>query len=104
MAYSVSRRTREIGIRIALGATSRDVLRLILQQGTRLAIIGSVIGVVGAFFLRRIMASFLYGLSGNDPIVLCFVPGVMISIIVLACWLPARRATKIDPMAALRYE
>jgi predicted permease len=104
MAYSVSRRTREIGIRIAIGATSRDVLRLILQQGARLAIIGSVIGVAGGFFLRRIMGSFLYGLSANDPLVLCFVPCVMISVIVLACWLPARRATKIDPMAALRYE
>lgn len=104
MAYSVSRRTREIGIRIALGATSRDVLRLILQQGTRLAIIGSIIGVVGAFFLRRIMASFLYGLSANDPLVLCLVACVMISVMVLACWLPARRATRIDPMAALRYE
>jgi predicted permease len=104
MAYSVSRRTREIGIRIALGASSRDVLRLIIQQGATLAIIGSVIGVAGAFFLRRIIASFLYGLSANDPLVLCFVPCVMISVIVLACWLPARRATKIDPMAALRYE
>jgi putative ABC transport system permease protein len=104
MAYSVSRRTREIGIRIALGASSRDVLGLILQQGARLAIIGSILGVAGAFFLRRIMASFLYGLSANDPLVLCLVPGVMISVIVLACWLPARRAAKIDPMAALRYE
>jgi predicted permease len=104
MAYSVSRRTREIGIRIALGASSRDVLRLILQQGARLAIIGSVIGVAGAFFLRRIMATLLYGLSANDPLVLCFLPCIMISVIVLACWLPAHRATKIDPMAALRYE
>jgi ABC-type antimicrobial peptide transport system permease subunit len=104
MAYSVSRRTREIGIRIALGASSRDVLRLILQQGATLAVIGSIIGVVGAFFLRRIMASFLYGLSANDPLVSCFVPCVMISVIVLACWLPARKATKIEPMAALRYE
>jgi putative ABC transport system permease protein len=104
MAYSVSRRTREIGIRIALGATSRDVLRLILQQGATLAIIGSLIGIVGAFFLRRITASFLYGLSANDPLVLCIVPCLMISVIALACWLPAHRATKIDPMAALRYE
>lgn len=104
MAYSVSRRTREIGIRIALGASSRDVLRLILRQGATFAIVGSVIGVVGAFFLRRIMSSFLYGLSANDPLVLCLVPCLMISVIALACWLPAHRATKIDPMAALRYE
>jgi FtsX-like permease family len=104
VAFSVSRRTREIGIRIALGASSRDVLRLMLQQGATLAIIGSVIGIAGAFFLRRIMASFLYGLSANDPLVLCLVPCLMISVIALACWLPAHRATKIDPMAALRYE
>jgi putative ABC transport system permease protein len=104
MAYSVSRRTREIGIRMALGASRRDVLRLILRQGSKLAIAGSVIGVAGAFFLRRIMASFLYGLSANDPLVLCIVPCVMVGVIVLACWLPARRATKVDPIAALRYE
>ncbi len=104
MAYAVAQRTREIGIRMALGASSRDVLRLVLQQGARLAVVGSIIGVIGGFFLRRIMASFLYGLSANDPLVLCFVPWIMISVMVLACWLPARRATKIDPMAALRYE
>jgi putative ABC transport system permease protein len=104
MAYSVSRRTREIGIRIALGARPRDVLRLILQRGAKLAIAGSVIGVVGAFLLRKIMASLLYGLSANDPLILCVVPCVMVLVIMLACWLPARRATKIDPMMALRYE
>lgn len=104
MAYSVSRRTREIGIRIALGARPRDVLRLILQQGAKLAIAGSLIGVVGAFLLRKIMASLLYGLSANDPLILCVVPCVMVLVIMLACWLPARRATKIDPMMALRYE
>jgi putative ABC transport system permease protein len=104
MAYSVSQRTREIGIRIALGAHSQDVLHLILRQGARLAIAGSVIGVAGAFLLRKIMASFLYGLSANDPLVLSVVPCVMVLVILLACWLPARRATKIDPIVALRYE
>ncbi|MGC2164052.1 MAG: ABC transporter permease [Silvibacterium sp.] len=104
MAYSVSQRTKEIGIRIALGAHSRDVLRIILQQGARLAIAGSVIGVIGAFFLRKVMASFLYGLSNNDPVVLVIVPCVMIFVVLLACWVPARRATKIDPMIALRNE
>jgi putative ABC transport system permease protein len=104
MAFSVSRRTREIGIRIALGAHSRDVLRLILRQGARLAITGSIIGAVCAFFLRRIMASFLIGLSANDPLVLSIVPCIMVLVILLACWLPARRATRIDPMVALRFE
>ena len=94
----------EIGIRLALGADSRDILRLILRQGARLAITGSIIGVVGAFFLRRIMASFLFGLSANDPLVLSIVPCIMVLVILLACWLPARRATRIDPMVALRYE
>jgi predicted permease len=104
MAYSVSQRTREIGIRIALGAHSRDVLRLILRQGARLAITGSILGVISAFFLRKIMASFLFGLSANDPLVLSIVPCIMVLVILVACWLPARRATRIDPMVALRYE
>lgn len=104
MAYSVSQRTQEIGVRIALGAHSRDILRLVLRQGVRLALAGSIIGVIGAFFLRKIMASFLYGLSNNDPVVLLIVPCVMIFVVLLACWVPARRATRIDPMAALRCE
>jgi putative ABC transport system permease protein len=104
MAYSVSQRTREIGIRIALGAHSHDVLRLILRQGARLAIAGSVIGVAGAFLLRKIMASLLYGLSANDPLILSIVPCIMVFVLLLACWLPARRAAKIDPIVALRYE
>jgi putative ABC transport system permease protein len=104
MAYSVSQRTREIGIRIALGAHSHDVLRLILRQGARLAIAGSVIGVTGAFLLRKIMASVLYGLSANDPLILSIVPCIMVLVLLLACWLPARRAAKIDPIVALRYE
>jgi predicted permease len=104
MAYSVSQRTKEIGVRIALGASERDILGLILRQGANLAIAGSLIGVMGAFFLRKIMASFLYGLSSSDPVVLLIVPCVMIFVVLLACWMPGRRATKIDPMAALRCE
>jgi putative ABC transport system permease protein len=89
---------------MALGAGSQDVMRLILRQGARLAIVGSAIGVVSACFLRKIMASFLFGLSANDPFVLLIVPCMMVLVIQLACWLPARRATKIDPMIALRFE
>jgi putative ABC transport system permease protein len=104
MAYSVTQRTQEIGVRIALGAHSRDILRLVLRQGVRLAVVGSILGVTGAFFLRRIMANLLYGLSRNDPVILLTVPFLMIFVVLLACWIPARRATKIDPLVALRYE
>jgi putative ABC transport system permease protein len=104
MAYSVSQRTREIGIRIALGAHSRDVLLLVLRQGAQLAIIGSLLGVGAALLLRKILASVLYGLSANDPLVLSLVPCVMVTVIVLASWLPARRAAKTDPITTLRYE
>ncbi len=104
MAYSVSQRTKEIGIRIALGAHSRDVFRLILKQGARLAIAGVAIGVVAAFFLRNLMASLVYGLSPNDPVIISIVTSVVLLVILLACYLPARRATKVDPMVALREE
>jgi putative ABC transport system permease protein len=104
MAYSVSQRTREIGIRIALGAPSRDILGLILRQGARLAMAGSVAGVGAALLLRKAMASFVYGLSGNDPVVLSLVPCVMMAVILAASWMPARRAMKTDPTTALRYE
>jgi putative ABC transport system permease protein len=104
MAFTVSQRTQEIGVRIVLGANSRDIVRLVLLHGLRLAIAGSIIGVVGAILLRRIMASLLFGLSANDPLIICIAPCVMVVASVLACWLPARRATKIDPLKALRCE
>ena len=90
MAFSVSQRTREIGVRMALGANSRDVMRLVLRQGVRLAIAGGIAGVACAFFLRKIMASFLFGLSANDPIVMSIVPCLMVLVVLLACWQPAR--------------
>jgi predicted permease len=104
MAYSVSQRTKEIGIRIALGAQPQDVFRLILKQGAKVAVMGAVIGVAGACWLRTIMASLVYGLSANDPVILSIVPIVMVSVVLLACYVPARRATKVDPLVALRYE
>jgi putative ABC transport system permease protein len=104
MAYSVSQRTREIGIRIAMGARSQQVLSLILLQGARLALAGVIAGIVGALLLTHIMASLLYGLGATDPLIFSIVPLSILLVILLACYLPAHRATKVDPMVALRYE
>ena len=104
MAYSVTQRTQEIGIRIALGATSRDVLRLILSQGVRLALTGVAAGLIAALLLRRVMANLLYGLSAADPLIFSVVPLVIVAVTLLACYLPAYRATKVDPIVALRNE
>jgi predicted permease len=104
MAYSVSERTREIGIRIALGARSKDVVFLILKQGARLAVAGVVAGVIATLLLRRVVANLLYGLNGGDPLIFSAVPVLIVSVILLACYLPAYRATRVDPMIALRNE
>ncbi len=104
MAYSVSQRTQEIGIRLALGARSKDVVRLILGQGVRLTAAGVIAGVIGALLLRRVVANLVYGLGSADPLIFSVVPLMMVSVIVLACYLPAYRATKVDPMVALRSE
>jgi putative ABC transport system permease protein len=104
MAYSVSRRTREIGVRVALGARSRDVLTMILSQGMRTILIGLAIGLLGSLALTRILASFLFGISATDPLTFAAVIALLIIAALLACYIPARRATKVDPMVALRYE
>jgi predicted permease len=104
MAYSVSQRTKEIGIRIALGARSQQVLYLILSQGAKLALAGVAAGVLAALLLRRIMASLLYGLGATDPLIFSMGPLLIVLVILLACYLPAHRATRVDPMVALRYE
>jgi len=104
VSYSIARRTPEIGVRIALGAQGRDVLRMILAQGLKPVAIGSVAGLVAALALGRVLSSLLYGVTATDPATFVIVVLLLSLAALLACWLPARRATKVDPMVALRHE
>jgi putative ABC transport system permease protein len=104
MSFAVTQRTREIGIRMALGANRRGVLRLMMAQGLRLVVIGVILGVPGGAALARVLSSMLFGLSPFDPLSYAGVTVFLVVVALLACWLPARRATKVDPMIALRYE
>src|SRR5262249_32528271 len=104
LAYGVTQRQREIGVRMALGAQKRDVLSLVIWQGMKLALIGILIGVLGALALTRVLRSLLYQVAPTDPLTFAVVSLLLVAIAMIACWLPARRATKIDPMEALRYE
>jgi len=104
MAYSVSRRTREIGVRVALGARSRDVLTMILGQGLRTILIGVAIGLAGSLALTRTLESLLFGVTATDPLTFAAVILLLVTAALQACYIPARRATKVDPMVALRYE
>jgi putative ABC transport system permease protein len=104
MAYSVSRRTREIGVRVALGARSSDVLRMILSQGLRTIFIGVAIGIAGSLALTRTAESLLFGVTATDPLTFGGVILLLVGAALLACYIPARRATRVDPMVALRYE
>ena len=104
MAYSVSRRTREIGVRVALGARSGDVMGMVMRQGLRTVLIGIVIGVAGALALTRAIQSLLFGVKATDPLTFAVMILLLISSAVLACYIAARRAAKVDPMVALRYE
>jgi ABC-type antimicrobial peptide transport system permease subunit len=103
-AYTVSQRTREIGVRIALGAQPGGVVRLVLRQGLRAAAAGAAVGLVGALVLGRAVASLLYGVTPADPLVFGAVTAVLLAVAVLAAWLPARRAARVDPIIALQAE
>ena len=104
LAYFVARRTREIGVRIALGASTGNVLSMVLRQGLRTALAGVVTGLVGSFLLTRFMRSLLFEIGPNDPVTLVGVALLLMTATMLASYIPARRAAKVDPMVALRYE
>ena len=104
LSYIVTQRTREIGVRVALGAKTRDVLAMFVGRGVRLAAIGIVVGLVAAVLLTRLMQSVLYGVAPTDPWTFAVVGLVLLGVAALASWIPARRAARVDPMVALRAE
>jgi putative ABC transport system permease protein len=104
IAYTTAQRSREIGVRVALGAQSKDVLKLIIGQGVRLSLAGLLLGLGGALSLTRVMKTLLFGISATDPLTFAVIALLLMVVALAACWLPARRATKVDPMIALRCE
>ncbi|HYL47446.1 MAG TPA: FtsX-like permease family protein [Candidatus Limnocylindrales bacterium] len=104
ISFSVAQRTHEIGIRLALGAQPGEVLKLVIEQGVKLAGLGIVVGGVGAFALTRMMRSLLFGIAPADPLTFAGVALLLLLVAIAACYVPARRAMRVDPMTALRYE
>jgi putative ABC transport system permease protein len=104
MSYSVAQRTNEIGIRMALGAQTRDVLRMIVKEGAVMVLLGLALGTVGALLLTRLLSSLLFGVGTKDPVTFIAIAGLLSLTALVACYVPAWRATKVDPLEALRYE
>ena len=104
LAYSVAQRTGEFGIRLALGARGADILKLVIGQGMRLVVSGLLVGLIASFGVTRLLGKLLFGVSTNDPRTFSVVALLLTAVALLACWLPARRATKVDPLVALRHE
>jgi putative ABC transport system permease protein len=104
ISYTVTESTKELGIRMALGALKFDVLKMVLQRGLKLVLIGIAVGAVAALAATRVLASFLFNVSAQDPVTFIAVAGIFIMVALAACLIPARRATNVDPMVALHYE